>query len=347
MIKKTIPHTSLIEWFLKNKRVFSWREERSPYRVWIAETMLQQTRAEVVADYFIRWVEKFPDIYALYRAKEDDVIKMWEGLGYYARARNLHKAAKVLVNTFQGKMPDCRETLLTIPGIGLYTAGAILSFAFHKRASALDANVSRVLARWLGYEKDVVRHKKELSDLLYTLLPKDDASVAMEALIELGAVVCKKTPLCDQCPLQKNCASFQTNTQEQFPKKPPRKNTEILHRSVFCIEHERHFLLQKGKKGQIMESLWEFPYFLCEKDPNLCLELEKSPFQEKVIPIEPLYTQVHTFTRYKVFLYPILCKAKKVFNLPSLQWVSEKQLGTHPFSSGHRKILYHLQEKHF
>ena len=189
-------------WFLQSQRSFPWREDRSPYSVWISEVMLQQTQARVVIDYYQRWMKKFPDIEHLARAPLEEVIKQWEGLGYYVRARNLHKAAQYLVEHHQGIFPSSRELLEKIPGIGPYTVGAILSFAFHQKAAAVDGNVIRVLTRLFAMQEEVQTQssKKWLWKCAENLLPEKEPWILVEGLIELGATVCTLKPKCSQCP---------------------------------------------------------------------------------------------------------------------------------------------------
>ena len=190
---------ALKAWFLKEKRDLPWRENASPYWVWVSEVMLQQTQVSVVVPYFIRWMKKFPTISALAAAQCEDVIKTWEGLGYYSRARNLHKGAQTIVSNYNGKLPKTRNELLAIKGLGLYTANAILAFAFKKKAAPVDGNVRRVLARYDGvYESiDKTKVQKEIQSRAEKLLPERQSYLISEALIELGALICKKkTQLC-------------------------------------------------------------------------------------------------------------------------------------------------------
>ena len=242
----------LKDWFLENQREFPWRENRTPYRVWVSEVMLQQTRASVVVPYFSRWMEKYPTIAHLAGADIDDVIKSWEGLGYYSRARNLQAGAKQVMELYHGELPSNLVDLLKIKGLGHYTAGAILSFAFGQKAPALDGNVMRVLARYLGFEKDVIRYQRELRERLIDLLPERDAPIVMEGLIELGATICNKPPSCTQCPLRAGCKALAQDQTDLLPIKPKPKEVIELQRYVYCIISNGKVLVKKGKRGSIM-----------------------------------------------------------------------------------------------
>lgn len=332
----------LRDWFLKNKRVFPWREDPSPYRVWISEVMLQQTRAAVVVEYFNRWMAKFPTVESLANACEADVIKLWEGLGYYARARNLHQGARFVIDHFNWKIPSTYQELLTIKGLGPYTAGAILSFAFHKKAPALDGNVMRVLSRFLGFAKDVQKHKKELTEHLRGLLPDKDPHVVMEALIELGALICAKTPKCEVCPLQATCKAYAENTVELLPIKTKKPPIQTLHRAVLCITCEERVLLKLNPKGAIMADLWEFPYIECDDEPLLSQVKKKSIGDLEIDFDSPLKGVIHHFTRYKCHLYPYRFTAKECVDVTGYQWISLEEIGSLPFSSGHKKVFINL-----
>lgn len=304
--------------------------------------MLQQTRVAVVIEYFNRWMTTFPTVESLASASEGDVIKMWEGLGYYARARNLHQGAKIVVNQFGGKIPSTYEELLTIKGLGPYTAGAILSFAFHKKAPALDGNVMRVLSRFLGFEKEVEKHKKELTKHLNDLLPNKDPHITMEALIELGALICVKSPRCESCPLQISCRAYTENKVDLLPIKTPKKPIQILHRAVLCIVSEGRVLLKLNPKGAIMADLWEFPYIEYDDEPILSRVKKQSIDGLKIDFHSPLKGVVHHFTRYKCHLYPYRFTAEKCEDVEGYQWVSLEKIGLLPFSSGHKKVFANL-----
>ncbi|MCH9609889.1 MAG: Adenine DNA glycosylase [Chlamydiales bacterium] len=322
---------SLKKWFLSTRRDLPWRASQNPYHVWVSEIMLQQTQVSVVIPYFNRWIKAFPTIEALAEAPIERVIKLWEGLGYYSRARNLHAAAQLIVEKFDGKLPDNRDGLLKIKGIGPYTQGAILSFAFHQKAPAIDGNVTRVISRLTGFED-----KKEIEQYVETFLPDEEPWVVMEGLIELGALVCTKKPSCSSCPFRSSCYAYRHQLTEHLPKKKKRQKMIHLKRIVAIITCQEHYLLQQVDRG-VMKDLFEFPYLDDQEDV-------KQAFEEALdLPLRhlrPLTRQTHGFTRYQAELFPHLFETDQ--RSTRYLWKKKKELFAHPFSSGHRRILLSL-----
>ncbi len=246
------PFELLKKWFLENRRDFPWRESPTPYAVWISEVMLQQTQASVVIPYFLRWMDQFPTIEALANADPEEVIKAWEGLGYYSRARNLHAGARYVQEHFHGKLPSDTESLSKIKGLGLYTIGAIQSFAFHQKTPAVDGNVLRVVSRYCMLKDDIKKPKTvaAIRKWIEMQLPDETPWVINEALIELGATICKRKPNCPKCLLNQTCLSFQHGLQEQLPIKGKPPVSISLYRIVAVIESNGRYLVKKEKKGK-------------------------------------------------------------------------------------------------
>jgi A/G-specific adenine glycosylase len=325
---------AVVAWFYANKRVFPWGKNPTPYEVLVSEVMLQQTQAMRVIPFFFQWMKQFPSLEKLAHASEQEVIKAWEGLGYYSRARSLQKAAKTIVERFNGEIPCTKEALLTIPGIGPYTAGAILSFAFHKKAAAVDANVVRILARFT--EKN--RGPRELESIIEDFLPPFEPWVSMEALIELGALICRRTPLCEKCPLAQSCLAKQKDTIDLFPPSKSQQKTFLWRDVAVIITGDKILLCHRTGKG-IMSGLFEFPFF--ESSPSG--RSEKNFLHHLKQPdlsiIGSLHPTTHSFTRYRATLYPVLFFSPHEFSWPEGHWILIKDLGTRAFSSGHRKIM--------
>lgn len=309
----------LKKWFLQEKRDFPWRHNPTPYQVWISEVMLQQTQASVVVGYFDRWMQKFPTLKTLAEAPLEEVMKAWEGLGYYSRARNLHAAARMM----QGAVPSNRGALESLPGFGPYTVGAVLSFAHHQKAVAVDANVRRVISRLFASEEDIPAKTE-------SLLPSKEPWIIMEALIELGAVICQKKARCHACPLQRDCQAFQKGVVELFP--TPKKKAPItkLERRVAVIWSEGAFLVRQEEVGKVLGGLFLFPYVERSDDWDFPLEMK---FVTHMPPIE------HGFTRYRAILFPEVWQASKQKEIKGYLWVSEKKIKNFAFASGHRQIL--------
>ena len=334
-----LDNASLHKWFKENQRPFPWRENPTPYRVWISEVMLQQTRASVVIPYFERWMGLFPDPVSLAQATLETVIKAWEGLGYYSRARHLHEGARQIVRDFDGKVPSQREQLEKIKGLGPYMVNAILSFAFHQRAAAIDGNVARVLARHFLIEEDVRRFavKKLLQDLADEVLDIKKPWVTAEAFIELGATLCQSKPLCDFCPLQATCRALKENRTEDLPIKAKEVPLTLLTRSVAVIEENNAILLRKGRSGKVMADLYEFPYFegLARPLPQHIHDL----WGLETTFVRSLPFVQHTFTRYLAQLFPIHLRALERKPIKDFEWIHLDNVNSLPFSAGHRRIL--------
>ncbi len=334
---------SLKNWFIDEKRDLPWRNNPSPYQVWISEVMLQQTQVSVVIPYFERWMKRFPSIQHLAEASLDEVIKLWEGLGYYSRARNIHEAAKYVLEMHQGVLPSSKEDLAKIKGLGPYTVGAIQSFAFKMRAAAVDGNVVRVLSRYFLIEDDISKGKTidKMRTLLQEKLPDDEPWIISEALIELGATICQKKPRCDVCPLKKTCKAYMQGKAHLLPVKSAKVKYEKLYRSVGIVNFEDSYLVKRGEKGQIMSDLYEFPYFeKCE--PHFIPDYFKKQFGVSLKYVQEHPKVSHSFTRFQVELTPFQYKARAKIPVQGYEWRSIAEIQKLPFSSGHRKILSKL-----
>lgn len=253
----------LLAWYMANKRSLPWRENPDPYRVWISEIMLQQTRIEAVKPYFERFMKELPDIARLALVEDDRLMKLWEGLGYYSRARNLKKAAQILVRDYDGRMPSSYEQLIKLPGIGSYTAGAIASIAFGEPVPAVDGNVLRVLSRVLASQEDILKQsvKRKMEKLLTETMPADHAGAFNEGLMELGETVCVPggPPKCGICPLGKLCLAFQQDLTSWIPVKSPAKNRRKEEKTVCILESGDEIGLRKRENTGLLASLYELP----------------------------------------------------------------------------------------
>jgi len=252
----------IVEWYQQNKRELPWRKEKNPYHIWISEIMLQQTRIEAVKQYYERFLKQIPNIQALSEIEEEKLLKLWEGLGYYNRARNLKKAAQIVQEKYHGQMPKRYQELVELPGIGEYTAGAISSIAYDECVPAVDGNVLRVISRVVGSKEDVLesKTKKKFTEKIKEIMPKQ-AGNFNEGLMELGELVCipNGEPLCEKCPLQKICIAKNENLTNIIPVRNPkikRKKEEV---TVFLLEKEGKFAIRKRKKTGLLANMYEFP----------------------------------------------------------------------------------------
>ncbi len=255
----------LLSWYESHARILPWREEPEAYRVWISEIMLQQTRVEAVKPYFQRFMDALPDVKALSEVSEERLLKLWEGLGYYNRARNLKKAAQIIMEEYDGKVPSSPEELLKLPGIGSYTAGAISSIAYGVPAPAVDGNVLRVLSRLVASTDDILRQstKTRMEKELRQILPEDRVSAFNQGLIEIGAIVCvpNGAPHCGDCPLRSLCLTSRQGLWEQIPVKTPKKPRKIEERTILIVEEDGCVAIQKRPDKGLLASLYEFPSF--------------------------------------------------------------------------------------
>lgn len=345
----TLDVDRLKAWFLAEKRDLPWRQNQDPYAIWISEVMLQQTQVAVVIPYFLRWMERFPTVQSLAEASLDEVIKMWEGLGYYSRARHLHEGAKWVADHFSGQLPQDEEQLKKIKGLGPYTIGAILSFAFHQKKAAVDGNVLRVLARYFQIWDDIAKPStlKQLRLIAEQVLPDIEPWLVNEALIELGATICQRKSQCSKCPLQSTCASYRDGTVSQLPIKSKGAKTEYLYRSVAILTYDDLYLIKRGEKGKIMSDLYEFPFFEVSSEGWTSNQLKaqvEARYGVSVEMISQLPSVSHSFTRYQVRLDPVLFRCSERQESETFEWKSWSQLQQLAFSSGHRRIIHHLEQ---
>ena len=266
LYKETVPY--LLHWFEYNRRILPWREDPTPYHVWVSEIMLQQTRVEAVKGYYDRFLTYLPEIKDLAQATEETLLKLWEGLGYYNRVRNMQKAALVIMEQYDGEMPGDYEKLRGLPGIGDYTAGAIASIAFGLPYPAVDGNVLRVMSRIACNRADITKDatKRTLTEDLKSIMPKESGDFN-QSLMELGATVCipNGKPLCEQCPVMHLCKAFQNGQEMQLPVKAPKKERRIEKRTVYLVFLGDKVLLQRREERGLLAGLWEFPNCIREK----------------------------------------------------------------------------------
>jgi A/G-specific adenine glycosylase len=287
---------TLLNWYRENRRDLPWRRDKNPYHVWVSEIMLQQTRVEAVKDYYRRFMDALPTIAALAEADEDTYMKLWEGLGYYSRIRNMHKAAGVIVRDYGGAMPRTRAELLKLPGIGAYTASAIASIAFGERTPAIDGNLLRVFSRMTHYKEDIKKPaaRKAAENWYLTVMTDRDPGSFNQALMDLGAGICipKGDPAClsdpAACPWGRCCLSCQNADPQDYPKTAPKKSRRIEDRTVFLIQHGGQIALRKRPEAGLLAGLWEFPNTLGKLNRSQALQYAEflgfSPLKIKKLP---------------------------------------------------------------
>ena len=347
---------ALLPWFDRNKRDLPWRRNRSPYSTWISEIMLQQTRVETVKPYYERWMQQFPDVRTLAEADVQDVLRLWEGLGYYSRARSIHKAAQKIVSDHNGEIPADLNALRKLPGIGEYTAGAILSIGFGLPAAALDGNIRRILARYYDIAEPVrtPQTEKHLWELAEENLDRERPGDFNEALMDLGSAVClPENPQCLLCPLCENCLARQNGTTAERPVMP--KSEPIPHyivtAAVIPDETGRRFLLTKRPDKGLLGGLWEFPGGKQEAGESLENCIRREIREELDIGIEvnePFGIYKHAYTHFKVTLHAFICKwtegTPKPLAASELGWFTREELAGLPMGKIDRMIAKRLAE---
>ncbi len=354
-IKETALARKLIRWFEANARDLPWRRKRTPYRAWLSETMLQQTQVETVVPYFRRFVARFPTLKSLADARLDDVLKLWEGLGYYARARNLHRAARMIVGEMGGRFPRSVEGLMRLPGIGRYSAGAIASLAFGVDAPVLDGNVARVLCRVFAIQRDPRQPKTRagLWSLAESLLPKGQAGAFNEALMELGALVCvPRAPKCAACPIAALCEARRRGIQDRVPVRRARRATPHFDVTAAVIRRNGRVLIAQRPPDGMLGGLWEFPGG--KREPGESLEecLRREIREELSLEIEvgrPIVRVKHAYTHFRISLHAFECRIASgrahSIGVADFRWVRPSELGRYPLAVTDRKIALALRKR--
>ncbi|HWQ83396.1 MAG TPA: A/G-specific adenine glycosylase [Anaerolineales bacterium] len=345
----------LLNWYRNNARQLPWRGQRDPYAIWVSEIMLQQTRVETVIPYFERWIEHFPTVRSLAEAPLQEVLAVWEGLGYYSRARNLHKAARQIWEQ-GGVLPSTTSELRTLPGVGRYTAGAIASIAFGENAAALDGNIRRVLARLFDVEEPARSLKGEarLWELAESNLPSGEAGDYNQALMDLGATLCTPhDPDCIQCPLTAFCQAYQLGIQEQRPVNLPKPSIPHYQVAAAVLEREGRYLITQRPFQGLLGGLWEFPGGKQEPAETLpeCLGRElQEELGVRVRVGEQLNVYKHAYTHFRVTVHAFHCfwqqgePEPQLLQVNDLAWAELSDLAKYPMGKVDRQIASHLSE---
>ena len=346
---------SLLTWYGENARSLPWRDHPDPYAIWVSEIMLQQTRVDTVSPYFERWMNRFPDIASLAAAPLQDVLVLWEGLGYYSRARNLHRAAQIAAVEYGGELPRNLNELRSLPGIGRYTAAAIASMAFGIDAAALDGNIRRVLARVFDVKEPArsAESEKRLWALAEANLPAGQAGDYNQALMDLGALVCTpKSPDCKLCPLAEFCLARQSEVQEERPVRTPRP--KLPHHTVAAavIQRDGTVLIAQRPPEGLLGGLWEFPGGKLEEGESLAQALQREICEELQAEIavgEPFGVYNHAFTHFRITLHAFCCILLNGDPYPveasEIRWVRPEELPGYPMGKVDRQIATRLAGK--
>ena len=351
------PGNELLKWYKHHQRPLPWRESDDPYHIWVSEIMLQQTRVETVIPYYNRFIRTFPDVYRLAEADRQNLLKLWEGLGYYSRARNLQDAARVVVNEFGGSLPSGYNDIISLKGIGPYTAAAILSIAFQQPFAVVDGNVIRVLSRYYGIKDDIRSQstKNEIQDIADEILIQSSPGDFNQALMELGATVClPKTPECDHCPLSAGCIAYRTSSSDVIPFKSPAKKIPHHHIGVGMLtDKDDRLLIALRPEDTMLGGLWEFPGG--KQKPNETIETTvKRELKEELgvdVRVQEKFMDLkHTYSHFRITLHAFWCLLEPENQTPipkssqQVKWVKPGQLEKYPFPKANKILTERLQE---
>ncbi|MEN6425830.1 MAG: A/G-specific adenine glycosylase [Phycisphaerales bacterium] len=346
---------ALLAWYVANARDLPWRRTRDPYAIWVSEIMLQQTRVPTTIPYYERFLERFPTVRHLARARLDTVLKLWEGLGYYSRARNLYQAAREIVSRFDSRVPRTKDDLLTLPGVGRYTAGAIASIAFGEREPLVDGNVARVLCRLSrirGNPKDAAIRQR-LWSLAEELLPEEQVGHFNQALMELGSEICTpRAPHCPDCPLERLCEAKHHSEQDQLPIRTATKPLPSHTVVVAVIYRNGRILIDKRKPEGLLGGLWEFPGGKVRPGESRKAALQREVREELDIEIEvdrEIAVVDHAYTHFRIRLHAFECQyvsgEPRCVACADVKWVHPTDLTRYAFPTANRKIIETLRPR--
>ncbi|MCD7751381.1 MAG: A/G-specific adenine glycosylase [Lachnospiraceae bacterium] len=316
---------ALLHYYKEEKRALPWREDRDPYHIWVSEIMLQQTRVEAVKSYYLRFIRELPDVEALAGVEEERLLKLWEGLGYYSRARNLKKTARIVKEEYGGVMPKTAEELIRLPGIGSYTAGAIASIAYGEVIPAVDGNVLRVLSRVFADGRDIAKPqvKKDYEELLKDSMSREYPGEFNQAMMEVGAMVCVPNglPRCEACPLASECEAHKGDTWDQYPYKSPKSPRKIEERTVLILRDERRTAIVRRPVKGLLAGMYEFPSmkgFVGEAE--VLADLKEKGI--RAVRIQPLEDAVHVFTHLEWHMKAYLIRVDELTSYtPPAGWL--------------------------
>jgi A/G-specific adenine glycosylase len=340
---------ALLNWYQKNLRKLPWRETKIPYRIWVSEVMLQQTQVKTVVSYYHNFIRQFPTIKKLAEADLQAVLKAWEGLGYYARARNLHKAANIVIKEHHGKVPKAYEDIRTLPSIGDYVAAAVLSIAYKKPYAVVDGNVKRVLARLFCVNETVNTSSshKLFQEMATTLLEESKPDIFNQAMMEIGALVCKpETPECALCPLTKYCCAFIKAVTRDYPKRVKRAKTPTYHTAVGVIFKKDKMLIAQRKPDGLLGGLWEFPGGKVKRKEaveSACLREVKEETNITAKIVKPITKVKHAYTHFKIVMDVFCCEYQsgrvKLNGPVAHRWIRMNEIEKYPFPKANHKFF--------
>ena len=337
----TNKYQHLLNWYDLNKRILPWRKTNDPYMIWLSEVMLQQTQVSVVIPYYNDWIEKYPTVQSVAEANLDELLKFWEGLGYYSRCRNFHQASKYVVTNFGGVVPDQYDLFISLPGVGKYIASAVMSIAYNHKYPAIDGNLKRVLSRYLRIRKISKRNLVKIENKLKIMINERPGDIN-QALMDIGSLICKPTTVfCSLCPLETSCKGTSSYDPTQYPERQKRKKIPTKHYVSGYISEGKHILIQKRPSEGLLAGLWELPVVERNKKSDSISIFEKYTKESlgcKIEKINKIGTIKHTYSHYKIKITLIECQPTNI-NVKNSKWIKIDEINNYTFSKANHKIF--------
>lgn len=337
-------YSNIINWYDANKRDLPWRESNDPYKIWLSEVMLQQTQVNTVIPYYKIWIERYPNLKSVAATELDNLLKLWEGLGYYSRCRNFHTATQTVMRDYDGVIPIDKLSFQSLSGVGEYIAGAVMSIAFDQPFCAIDGNHRRVLYRYLGLKKKTKRNDTRINSLLTGLVNINRPGDINQAIMDIGSSICKpKVANCHQCPLQFSCKAMLTENPLGYPESMGKKIIPSKEMAAVLIEENDNIYISKRSGNGLLGGLWELPHVQLEMDGNDEIEIEKKVHEiygHQIKVTKNLGRVSHAFTHLKMNITLFECEiGKKAQQNPMGRWVSYSELDNYAFSKGNHKLF--------
>ena len=340
-----IDFKNIIKWYGIHKRDLPFRKTSDPYKIWLSEIMLQQTQIKTAIPYYKRWIEKMPTLEHVVKSEEEDLLKLWEGLGYYNRLHNFYKAVNLVFNEYSGVIPNNYDKFSSLPGVGKYTAAAVLSIAYQKPYPAIDVNIKRVLARYLGIKNFTIFNKKKISKILNLSIEKFNPGQFNQAIMDLGALVCSpRNPSCFRCPIANNCKAYHSRNPEEYPIRLKKKVKPHYHVAAGLIWRGGTFYIQKRKSEGMLAGLWEFPGSKKRKGERLENALKRGIQKDCGISIKiinKIGRVEHVYTHFSITFHGFNCieEGKKIVHSNKSNWIDKTEFNKYTFPKANHKLI--------
>ena len=349
-MQNKIDSSALIYWYRNNKRPLPFRSTKDPYKIWVSEIMLQQTQMKTAIPFYERWINKLPTIESVASTDIDSLLKLWEGLGYYKRCQNFYQASKIVVEKYKGIVPSNYESFKGLPGVGDYTAGAVLSISFGIPVPAIDGNVKRVMARLYGFKHLTKYNSAIINKVISRILKNVNPSDFNQGLMELGALVCTfESPKCFKCPISKNCKAYQSGNPINYPKKKFTRAIPHFNVVTAIIWRGDTFYIQRRREDKMLGGLWEFPGGKVEKGETLESALlrelkEECDFNGRIL--KKATSVKHRYSHYSITMHCYYCEEKndKIVTLANSNWIKKNQISQYSFPKANHKIFNFLNK---